>query len=69
MTLPLKGFDDDTTNAWQGDSVTAAIGDGLTHFACGQTYTAMSRVLQLRNFHLTGLGQLYHFEDGTRLRL
>jgi hypothetical protein len=68
MTLPLKGFDDDTTNAWQGDSVNSAIGDGLTHFACGQTYTAIGRVLQLHNFHLTGLGKLYHFEDGACLR-
>ena len=68
MTLPFKGFDDDTTNAWQGDSVTSAIGDGLTHFACGQTYTAMGRVPVLRNFCMTGLGKLYHFEEGVRRR-
>ena len=68
MTLPLSGKDDDSTNAWQGDSVTKAIGDGLTHFACGQTYTAIGRVTDLDHFCMTGLGKLYHFENGTMQR-
>jgi len=63
-TLPLAGADDDSVNQKQGSRVACAIGDGKAVWACGQVYTQVGRVANLNDFCMTGLGVLYHYEDG-----